>query len=278
MRKIFKNEEYEAAITKKGYVILHQLISENTCDELQFFFTQNVVVDNRAFTISNWNNNETYRKVIYDKVCELLLPASSQVLENYKPVLAVFTVKRPGAKSDMLLHQDWSLVEESKFRSVSIWVALCDMTSSNGNLQVAAYSHIYAPFPRGMNMSVPFENIRNKIHESYLTDIPLKKGDAVIFDHKLIHASPENSSEQLRLAAVLALIPDEAELIHYYKHEKNETELEVLKLSEEEFRIIDFFNPPYKPKHQLILKTVANEYRQITVEEIENTLYQQHSR
>lgn len=278
MRRVFKNQENESEITLKGYVILRQFISDNTCDELYNFFIQNDNADNRAFTISNWNNNKTYRKLIYDKVCNLLLPLSNKVLENYKPVLAVYTVKRPGTNSNMLLHQDWSLVEETKFRSVSVWVALCDTNFSNGNMQVAPYSHIYAPFPRGMNMPVPFENIRNKIHESYLSNLPLRKGDAIVFDHKLIHASPENNTDQLRLAAVLALIPEEAELVHYYKNENDETELELLKLSEHEFRVIDFFNPPHKPKHELILKTIANECRYITVEEIENTIHYPNNR
>jgi ectoine hydroxylase-related dioxygenase (phytanoyl-CoA dioxygenase family) len=268
MYPIFKNKELEEAITQKGYVVAAQLIPDTTCNDLIHFFNEQGVVDNRAFTISNWNNNLPYREAVFNKICALVEPFSKTILNDYKPVLGVFTAKQPMAESQMLLHQDWSLVDETKYRSVSIWVALCDMDKVNGNLQVAEYSHIYADQPRGMNMPIPFEALRQEMHNRHLTDLPLKKGDAIIFEHRLVHASPANHSAAIRLAAVLALIPSEAPLIHFYKDPDNEREIEVLEMSEADFRQIDFFDVPNKPKHTGSLGKQPITFRQITTEEI----------
>ncbi len=269
MRRIFFDDNLEREISERGYIVVKQLASSSTCDSLSQFFAANDSVDHRPFSISNWNNNADYRTKTYHTIVQSLLPLSKKYLQDYKPVMGVFTAKRPAEKSDMLLHQDWSLVDENVFRSVSVWVALCDMNNVNGNLQVAEYSHIYAGTPRGMNMPIPFENLRQEIHKHFLTDIPLKKGDAIIFDHRLIHASPMNKSNEIRLAAVMALIPAEAELIHYYKYEQDNQSLELLKMKEDEFHLVDFFDMPNKPKHTEVLKTIPAEFRQIGIEEIQ---------
>jgi len=268
MYRVFKNDGQESIITQKGYVVIDNLVPETVCDDLRQFYDAQTFIDDRAFTISNWNSDLAHREAVYNRICESLQPFAKQILNDYKPVLGVFTAKQPKAGSDMLIHQDWSLVDEKKYRSVSIWVALCDMDRTNGNLQVAEFSHIYAGRPRGMNMQVPFENLRKEIGARHLTDVPMRKGDVIVFDHRLIHASPENNSKELRLAAVLALIPAEAELIHYYKYPDNDLQLELLKMREEDFRQIDFFDGPGKPKHTGIFGHVAFNAEQITLEEL----------
>jgi ectoine hydroxylase-related dioxygenase (phytanoyl-CoA dioxygenase family) len=269
---VFKDRVNEDAITEKGYVVLRGLIPGSVCDELSAFYKQHEMIDTRQFTISNWNNDLQHRDETFQKISGLIEPYSKNVLFNHKPIIGVFTSKRPGAGSDMLLHQDWSLVDEAKYRSVSVWVALCDMNHSNGNLQVAEYSHIYASQPRGMNMTIPFEDLRKEIETNYLTDLPLKKGDAIIFDHRLVHASPPNQTDRIRLAAVLALIPSEAPLIHYYKDLNTENEVEILSLNNEDFRQIDFFDMPNRPKHSAVLGKSPMVFRQITLNDIKKRL------
>jgi ectoine hydroxylase-related dioxygenase (phytanoyl-CoA dioxygenase family) len=269
MRRIFYGDDAENEITRNGFVVLKNFMPIDVCDGLNDFFVALGDTDPKAFSISNWHNDPAYRTSIYEKIAQAILPYSKEVLDNYKSVMGVFTAKRPGGNSDMLLHQDWSLVDETKFRSVSIWLALCDMDRSNGNLQVAPNSHIYAAAPRGINVPVPFENIRDHMLQNALTDIPIRKGDAIIFEHRLIHASPENQSEKLRLAAVLALIPEEADMLHYYKSPENEGELEILKLDPEAFFLLDFFDMANKPKHLSTVRKIPFSFRLLSIDDIE---------
>ena len=268
MYPVFKNKEDEAFLSQRGYVVIRQFLPVEKCDELGDFFDQQAIADTRAFAISNWTNNQVQREAIFNKICATLEPYVLPLLNEYKSVLGVFTAKRPMSGSDMLLHQDWSLVDEARYRSVSIWVALCDMDNINGNLEVAECSHLYATQPRGMNMPIPFELVRDEIQKNHLKALAMKKGDAIVFDHRLIHTSPENRSSKIRLAAVLALIPDEARFIHYYKHLDNDEELELLALSREEFWKMDFFDMPNKPKHISSLGMIQAKFKQITKADI----------
>jgi hypothetical protein len=248
MKNVFTQTQLEKSITACGFVVVDQLIPNEICDQLTTFFNTQNTESTEAFTISNWSSNISYREETYHQICDAILPFTLPLLENYKPVMGVFTVKQPEIRSEMPLHQDWSLVDESIYRSVSIWVALSNMDHFNGNLQVATYSHIYANQPRGMNMPVPFESISKEMYTHFLVDVPLTKGSAIIFDHRLIHASPSNESKEVRLAAVLAMIPQEADLIHYYKDLDIDNEVELLKLDEVDFRQMNFFDMPNRPK------------------------------
>jgi hypothetical protein len=272
MRRIFINDDLERTISGQGYAVVADFAAAHVCDDLSEFFSQVDSVDSRPFTISNWNNDAGYRRKTYDKIVSEVLSLAKGFLMDYKPVMAVFASKRPGAQSGMVLHQDWSLVDETQYRSVSIWLALCDMDGRNGNLQVAPHSHTYAGAPRGMNVPVPFEDISAQLQERFLTDIPLAKGDAVFFDHRLVHCSPDNRSDKMRLAAVLALIPKEAELIHYFKYPDDSRELEILKMKEEDFHLIDFFDIPNKPKHISAIGKIPFSFRPLSIDEIQKAI------
>lgn len=256
MRRIFENKELEKSITQNGYAVVENFLSADIVDELTIFFENNDNVDNRPFSISNWNSNISHRSSVYNTIVNSICPNAQKIVIDYKPVMGVFAFKRPGINSEMVLHQDWSLVDETTFRSISFWVALCDMDNVNGNLQVVNRSHLYAGHPRGMNLPVPFESIKTEIQDNFLTDIPVKKGDAIVFDHRLIHCSPPNRSKSIRVAAVLSLIPNEAELIHYYSPFGIKSNIEVLKIKQEEFYLLDFFNIHERPKNDGVLATL----------------------
>jgi ectoine hydroxylase-related dioxygenase (phytanoyl-CoA dioxygenase family) len=268
MRRVFLDNTLESKITDKGYVVIPNFLSIEACDNLFGFWETETSSSIGPFSISNWSDDVVMREKVYFKICESLLPVSKLLLQNYNPVMGVYTVKRADLRSDMLLHQDWSLVDESKHRSVSVWVALCDMDNKNGNLQVAEDSHKYAGFPRGVNVPVPFENIRQYMHDYCLTDVPLKRGDAIVFDHRLIHASPPNFSNQTRVAAVLAMKPSDASLIHYYKPLDTQTEYEMLLMDDESFHLLNFLEVTDKPEHIASLGRIPAEFRQLTVDEV----------
>jgi hypothetical protein len=256
MREIFKDKALEAEITAKGYTIIKQLLNAEAIVQLTACYNTYAGIDDRAFTISNWNNNTEYRTQSHNAIINTVLPLATAYLKDYVPSLGVFTAKKPGANSDMLVHQDWSLVDETKYRSVSFWVALVDMDRSNGNLQVMEGSHLVAGMPRGQNMPVPFIEIESYLKNECATDLHLKAGDAVVFEHRLIHCSPPNVTDKLRLAAVLALVPKEAEFIHYFYNPAEPEELEVLKMDRENFYLIDFFNYPAKPDNLGVIKKI----------------------
>ena len=271
MRRIFIETDLESDITTQGYAVLRNFASLSDCDKLSATYEHYSTGEQRAFSISNWTDDRASRLNIFEAVTSILTPLAKRHFDRYRPVMGVFTAKTPGQNSEMPIHQDWSLVDESRYRSLSVWLALSDVNRSNGNLQIAIKSHLYAAAPRGMNIPVPFLELSGELQSKYMTDIPLSKGDAIIFDHRVLHCSPVNTSDTIRLAAVMAMIPDEADLIHYYYDPSRESELEILKLEEEQFLLMDFFDTSSKPAHTKSLGTTPYQFKKTSISDIITT-------
>ena len=269
MRNIFLKPELQTEIDKEGYVIIPSYLNEEELNELRTFQGSRPLGEGEGFHMSNWSMELEARTEIYQKLVDVVGKRSNEFLDHYKPALACFAVKRSGDNTEMDLHQDWSLVDESKYSSVSIWVPLVDINRENGNIQVLKRSHKYVTAPRGQNIPVPFEELKETIKANHMMDISLKAGDAMIFEHKLVHGSPINKTEYPRVSAVLALIPKETHLVHYFiDPEGDPNKIEMLELEDDLYVQYDFFNYSQKPKHKKSIGQIDFEYRPITTADL----------
>jgi hypothetical protein len=91
----------------------------------------------------------------------------------------------------------------------------------------------------------------------------MKAGEALIYDHRLIHASGENKTDEIRLAAVFGIIPEDANMFYY--HKKDETSVEVYESNKEFFLYENIFEGPKKLKKA---NQVPYLFRRITPKEL----------
>jgi len=125
-------------------------------------------------------------------------------------------MKEPDAGSAVPPHQDWTYVDESRFSSMNVWMALEDMTIDKGCLWIIPRSHRIGNFLRpAPSYPWPFSNISSFI-ERFKKPVLLKAGECVCFNNKLIHGSYPNKGGSYRLAVVTTVYPQEAHLLHYY--------------------------------------------------------------
>ena len=267
MRKIFINPKLQSDIERDGYIIIRDFLDANEVENLIAAQDRLSLAPKDAFHMSNWSKDTEKRTKIYQTIADTLHQKGEAYLHKYKPVLGCFAVKPPcGETSEMDVHQDWALVDESAYRSVSIWAALCDMDKSNGALEVWRGSHEIVTDPRGQNIPVPFEAVKDGIKRHCFTGLELKAGDAVIFEHRLVHGSPPNNTQKARRAAVLALIPEEASLVHYFRKPEGGDTLELLELRNDLYIKFDFFNYAQKPEHTATLAYLPYKGQTITAE------------
>lgn len=170
------------------------------------------VIDAPFFT-THWVPDKTYREQINKAVSEALNASVLPLLNNYKNIFGYFLSKAAGANNEVTIHRDWSVVDESIYTGINAWIPLCDMNKDNGCFQVAEGSHLNYGKVRGSNIDIDY----NAELHGPLTDVVLKAGDLLLFDQKLLHASPENSSQQVRVAAGMVMIPAETHPVHYSK-------------------------------------------------------------
>ncbi len=185
-----------------------------------------------GFYLSIWDNKVDTRRQLHDLLNPIISPKSKELFVDYKILLNCFAVKNNQPASSWPVHQDDSFTDESKFSSLSIWVPLTDVDQNNGAMKILEGSHNKYKAPRSPTIPKPFAGEEDKLLAQMRT-VCMKAGQALIFDHRLLHASGDNASDQPRVVAVSVLIPQEAPIWFYYR--KNGT-TEIIRLDEDYYQ------------------------------------------
>lgn len=221
MRKIFKNEEYQKQFTEDGFVLLSLLNPEEV--ESLYSYYNNQEFDNKieaGFHISLDNENEDLVKEVGSTIKEVLVPKMDDLLDDCKTFTASYVIKEPGLQNIVPPHQDWTFVDETQFCSATVWTALVDVTEKNGALGVIRGSHKIFNHKR----SSPSPQSKSPLADHVFTLFPfidiieMKAGQTLIFNNRLIHASPPNLSDQARIAVGIGITQSEAQLKHFYQN------------------------------------------------------------
>ncbi len=202
---------------ENGYAVLPGLFSNAVCDELADWYEQHQPENPTGFHTSIHSSNVILRRAVTEKVRTHFDSSLERILNRYRPVFSAFTVKEPFSDSAFDLHLDWSMVDETRYTSLTVWVPLVDITEDNGFLWVLRESHRFRYTIRGgPGLNCWCETMPTAWTERYeLKKLKLKKGDALIYDHRLFHGSPPNITGIRRLAINHTLIPEEANSLHY---------------------------------------------------------------
>jgi hypothetical protein len=149
----------------------------------------------------------------------LLLPVWERRLQHlfadHRLVFATFVVKYPGAGSSMFLHDDRTYVDERRHRAATLWIPLVDTSPerSNGNLQIVPGSQRLALTMSGSHTPELFRPYERRLREA-LVDVRVRAGEGLLYDTRVLHASPPNRTDEPREAIACAIAPRAAELIH----------------------------------------------------------------
>lgn len=234
---VFIDKTLQHAFDKYGYACF-RLLNEEQADKLISGYTS-FAQKHQDIPISFVSTSHSNDAELISKVNDLILSVAKDEIKNhlidYEILFSNFLLKKAVDQSESDPHQDVTLVDESKFLSFSIWIALTNTSPANGCLRMLNYSH---KMPGGIrpNPSYPWRYRDVIPHiQSSLIDYPMKKGEAILFAHSTIHASYPNLSGVDRLAAVIALYPNEAETFHYQLPKKDASVVHKYKMDREAF-------------------------------------------
>ena len=215
MRQIFNNDSINQLIERNGYAVI-PFLKENTIEKLKSFYKQLPATNSRGTHVTMFNPSDEYRKTVDNRIKELCAAEAENLMNGYRTLYTNYMIKEPGPEGDFPVHQDWTYVDENIFTSIALWIPLQDVNAENGALQVVKGSHKFITKLRGPYVHEPFQKISGLIKSSYSTGIELKAGEALAWDHRLIHFSNPNISSTPRLAFTLIMVPKKAEVFHYF--------------------------------------------------------------
>lgn len=216
MKKIFINEELNIQFNTQGFIVLKQVLKFNFSESYTLFNNLNAGVDGK-FYASLWSKDRQYREKVDIEIKKRLEFIIKDYMFEYESFFGDLLVKKPSLNHTFEWHQDWTFVDEEKFSSVYIWCPLQDVNKQNGCLMVLPRSHLNYKEIRGSNIAPTYnkDTLKEKIKEEAIY-LPLKKGDVVIFNQALFHASPANRTFKNRLAIGLLCLPKNQPIHHYH--------------------------------------------------------------
>ncbi|MEO0037582.1 MAG: hypothetical protein RIQ59_793 [Bacteroidota bacterium] len=212
-----KNSQSAIGFEENGFFVINNFFDNQTVLEIADFYASFQFKKSPELNtnIKSCSNEQNY--LISDFLKSKFESKIPEFFEEYQLGGGVFIMKGSGEESVSSLHQDFNVVDERRFTSLTIWVPLIDVDESNGCIQIVAGSHKWFNSVRSFNMPSFFLDFN--LVADRLTAVPLRRGDAVVFNHSVFHGSKPNYSSNYRPAASFSLISSGAIPIHYIKHE-----------------------------------------------------------
>lgn len=219
MRATLRDAAMQARLVEDGYVVV-DLLGAGDLTSLRTLWDGGGVALN-GFHSTIHSDSIDHKRMVDERLRSILAPRVDELFDRHRCVVANFVAKAPGPGSEMPEHLDWSMVADPGIISVGVWAPLVDTDRANGGLGVIRRSHRDLVALSGTPHFPSFEEMRaisGRFAEEDRIALDLRAGQAVIYDHRLIHFSPPNDSGSDRVAVNVAVVPREARTHHHHLH------------------------------------------------------------
>ena len=215
MAEIFYDKNLSQQLIQNGFVRTPVLNTQEIL-ELKELYISLGPPDRKGTHVTMFAPSYEYRCAVDKGIKKICAEKVVGLMKGYRALYANFMVKESGQEGDFPLHQDWTYVDEHIQNSIAVWIPLHDVDENNGALHMVKGSHKFITQLRGPYVHEPFGHIANEIKRDYSLCADLAAGEALIWDHRLIHFSKPNMTSSPRLAVTIILVPEDARVIHCY--------------------------------------------------------------
>ncbi|QAY78743.1 phytanoyl-CoA dioxygenase family protein [Sphingosinicella sp. BN140058] len=186
--------------------------------------------DLRQGHISYYNDNGAYQEDVAALVRAALAPALPRIVSGYRVSAGGAFVKPPGG-GEMGVHCDYRATNDPDAVTFTIWCALDDADEENGALCMLPGSHKVEGQIIGPGVSPYFEAYPDRI-KPRSRPVPVRAGEALLFQTGMIHWSLPNHSDRPRPAIHAIALPEQApHVIYMPRGDAPPTSFEILDLS-----------------------------------------------
>ncbi|WP_421898413.1 phytanoyl-CoA dioxygenase family protein [Marinoscillum sp.] len=237
MNTIFKDKKLDERLTTHGYLKIPLLTPALTQQLLELYHSsvKGEQVKNSKYglyvTLEEFDTAKSLE--IENTVEQLISDQLDQYFEPHKTHLGGYLIKNPDPNGYTYPHQDWTFVDHSQYRSVTVWIALMPITKENSTLGFARNSMATFNYPVGTPVTIMKSGTTG--HEfalyEYLEFIDIQPGEAFVFDNRIVHAATPNTSLHSRIAYALTLSPPSASLVHYLYGRNQKGENDIIQLA-----------------------------------------------
>jgi ectoine hydroxylase-related dioxygenase (phytanoyl-CoA dioxygenase family) len=219
---LLQQTSLQKSMDENGFCLLNGLPLQLLEQLRQLYLTRVKNPDSSGLHANHNRFSYEFNKSISDSIAQLLKPFLQQHFKNYEVFIAHFMVKASQTTSEMPLHQDWNIVDESQYNSYQVWIPLQMVSKHNGGLFVVPGSHRF--FGNHRSGSLGLTRIPSTpVTDALKKDITTPPGTVVVYNNGLFHASYPNQSSEERISVIINIVQRNAPTTYFhYQEHKNE--------------------------------------------------------
>lgn len=236
---VFKNKVLQAMLNEDGFTVV-DFLNEAELKRLYEAYTRLHPDAVNGFYISVFSKDPDYRQAVDNIILAEMQRGIDHYFHNYKVHCGTFIIKGNDEKSTMKIHQDMTLVNESVYTSINIWIPLVDINKENGAIALLPRSHRLFKTYRGSSLPNIYDGMEASLYK-IMKPLSLKAGQAVIFDQSIIHFSQVNQSGQPRPVVNTLIMHRDADIQTCYR-DKNSSRQEIELFEQAPDFMVNFHN------------------------------------
>ncbi len=214
---LFRDKSLQRLFDEQGFVTVSLLSPDEVASVRERFFDihdrRDAGGDSRGrkqgYHVSLDHPDGNYRRQSEALVREILAPHAAALLCGYRFLLGSFLMKPAGA-GPLPVHRDWTMTADPRQTSLNCWCPLVDVDGGNGALVLLPGSHKCLPDnAHGPGMAEYLQLNGHRLMRLSRV-VPLKAGEAAIFDYRMLHGSTANPTLEARPAIAGGFVPETA--------------------------------------------------------------------
>lgn len=217
-------------LLKCGFVIV-DLLDDTEVQQLTSLTQKYLTQPGQDFISSSHFLSMDDSKQINHELHSIIQPKTDILFPALELLGGTLATKIKG-KDILKAHNDWSIVDETIHNSYNLWIPLVNTGKENGTLGLIPGSHLWNNKLRGLGIPGDYETYTHQfLGIGY--EPALNAGQAILYNHKLIHYSRPNKTDQPRNTAIIGMKDKEAGLQVSFSAD-NKT-IETYRATEEDF-------------------------------------------
>lgn len=266
---MLKNRIYQEKLERDGYVVI-PFFNEVEIEALIQEYEQLHQFDlgNGMFFSNQQLKNPTYQQEARQLIRKHFTKQIEEQFDHAAWMEAVFVIK-PAKVGVFANHQDWTLVDEEKHRSLGIWCPLLDVNASNGTFCILSGSHRFFKTYRSPTIPAAYHSDElNEIIDANKITLNVRKGDVIVFDHAAVHSTTPNQTDKPRGSVFIGIRPVDSPILHYY-YNKDSGSIEGFEVDGDFFYNYDYVS---RPEGYKSIGFVTQEFPQIPADELKKKI------
>lgn len=284
--QLFKDLSLDQHYNEQGYAVF-QLLNDSEKGQLIDLYSEvkDKLYFHEGIHITASMAEYDFRHMIGERIRSVIAEAIDRIFVDPLVYQGSFLIKKGNCSTNPIqLHQDWTFVNEADgFSSGSLWIALSHVGQEQGGISVLPGSHLYSTHYRYTPISTWLSPFKDHREELLTNSVPvdLEPGQAILWDHRLLHASTPNVSNEDRLVAGVAITSDRADVHLHYTNPNTPEEVGIYKVDAEIYEQYNapdleaIFSKKEFPKgiEQIAKYNIEENKQQMDWDKIQNTLH-----